>query len=101
MKFNEDLREYIPPQQLWKLHGGDLDFEYEHEKYWPALNAECDKRRAAYKQRWIEGGKQIGELEDYLRGGPQKSLKGVEGVSSSTGVSASQDDTPDVAGLKI
>lgn len=103
MKFNEPLRDYVPPQQLWKVHGGDLDFEYEHEKYWPALNAECDKRRAAYKQRWIDGGKQIGEYEEYLRGGSHKSIKpsSAEVEQDTTGGAASADQVPDVEKLKI
>lgn len=75
MKFNEDLCKFVPPSQLWNHAGGQLDFEYDHAQYWPALNGECDRRRAAYKQRWIEGGKMIGEYEEYLRGGNHKPLK--------------------------
>lgn len=102
MKFNEDLRKYVPPQQLWKAHGGDLQFEYDHAQYWPALNAECDKRRAAYKQRWIEAGKQIGEYEEYLRGGNVKSVKPVGGASEHTtnGVQVG-DETVDIGSLKV
>jgi len=75
MKFNEDLREYIPPQQLWTTHTGDLDFVYDHAAYWPALDAECTKRRQAYRARWEQGGKRIGEYEIYLRGGDHPSLQ--------------------------
>jgi len=74
MKFNESSRSYVPTEQLWKQYGGDLDFEYDHNAYWPALDAETKKRRTAYKQRWIAGGKRIGEYEEYLRGGNQKSI---------------------------
>jgi len=74
MKFNESSRQYVPTEQLWKQYGGDLDFEYDHNSYWPALDAETKKRRVAYKQRWIAGGKRIGEYEEYLRGGNQKSI---------------------------
>ena len=72
--FNEDLRKYVPPVQLDKAFRGDADFEYEHEKYWPALNKMCAERRAAYEERWTKAGKQIGEYEAYLRGGNQKSV---------------------------
>lgn len=38
LKFNEDTRQHVPPQQLWKEFSGDLDFEYDHDVYWPAFN---------------------------------------------------------------
>lgn len=86
MKFNEKLRNYVPAEQLWKESGGDLDFEYQHNVYWPALDAECQRRRAAYKERWVVAGKKVGEYEEYLRGGNQKSisqlLEEAEGTSS-------------------
>ena len=72
--FNEDLRKYVPPAHLDKAFGGDVDFEYEHEKYWPVLNKLCAARRAAYQERWEKAGKQVGEYEEYLRGVDQKSL---------------------------
>jgi len=74
MKFNEDLRAWVPPSQLWKAHGGDLDFEYDHAAYWRALQAETDARREKYRLRWERAGKRIGEFEDYLKGGDCKSL---------------------------
>lgn len=75
IKFDEDLNNFVPPVQLWKDYGGSLDFEYDHELYWPSLKAEAAKRRAAYTERWIAGGKMIGEHEAYLRGGAFKSLR--------------------------
>ena len=75
MKFNESTRQYVPPEQLWKQYGGDLEFEYDHKTYWPALEAETNRRREAYKQRWVAAGKKIGEYEEYLRGGNQKSIQ--------------------------
>ncbi|KAL1296569.1 hypothetical protein AAFC00_000067 [Neodothiora populina] len=100
MKFNEDLRKYVPPEQLWKESGGDLEFEYDHAKYWPALNAECDKRRAAYKQRWVEAGQKIGEYEEYLRGGDHKPLRDIV-VEAEKATAAAEDGTPDIAQLKV
>lgn len=79
MKFNEDLRQWVPPTQLWNQSGGDLDFEYDHAQYWPALTEECARRRAAYKKRWEAGGMKIGEFEEYLRGGDHPPLKDVAG----------------------
>ncbi|PSK43076.1 CRAL-TRIO domain-containing protein isoform B [Elsinoe australis] len=74
MKFSPVLRDYIPPEQLWKEFGGDLDFEYNHKAYWPALVEETTRRKDAYRTRWQKGGKMIGEYEEYLRGGSKKSL---------------------------
>jgi hypothetical protein len=89
MIFNDDLRKHVPPTQLQKDYGGDVDFQYDHSAYWPALNKICAERRAVYKDRWIKGGKQIGEYEAYLQGGDQQSLS-----SLSNGVVDAKDVSP-------
>lgn len=58
--------------------GGDVDFKYDHSIYWPALNQLAEQRRSAYYERWVKGGKRIGEFENYLKGGPSLSLSQVE-----------------------
>lgn len=68
LKFNEDMNQYVPSEQLWTEFRGQLDFEYDHEVYWPALTQLAAERRAERFRRWEAGGKQIGELEDYLAG---------------------------------
>ena len=68
LKFDQDLRLFVPPAQLLKTHGGDVDFVYEHEVYWPALNELAAKKRAVMVERWEAAGKKIGESEWYLRG---------------------------------
>lgn len=69
LKFNEDMTQYVPKEQLWTEYaGGLLDFEYDHSVYWPALMKLCEERREARRERWIAGGKLIGEHEDYLKG---------------------------------
>ncbi|KAK9774176.1 putative CRAL-TRIO domain-containing protein [Seiridium cardinale] len=68
LKFNEDMSQYVPKEQLWKEFMGELDFDYDHTVYWPALQKMCEERRAERKGRWESGGKHIGELEDYLGG---------------------------------
>ncbi|KMP08876.1 hypothetical protein DIZ76_016622 [Coccidioides immitis] len=73
LKFNEDLRQHVPPAQLWKAVNGDVEFEYDHASYWPALNALAAQRREEYRERWNKGGKLVGEHENYLKGGPGKS----------------------------
>ncbi|CAJ2508044.1 Uu.00g092300.m01.CDS01 [Anthostomella pinea] len=69
LKFNEDMAQYVPKEQLWsEFTGGELQFDYDHSVYWPALQKLCAERRAEWTQRWEAGGKQVGETEDYLKG---------------------------------
>ena len=62
------MSQFVPAEQLWTEFHGKLEFEYDHSVYWPALMKMCDDRREARLQRWVAGGKQIGELEDYITG---------------------------------
>jgi hypothetical protein len=69
LKFNEDMTQYVPAEQLWtEFAGGQLNFEYDHSVYWPALMKLCTERREEQMRRWEAGGKLIGEHEDYLKG---------------------------------
>ena len=68
LKFDEDLRLLVPPEQLLKNYGGDAEFEYEHGVYWPALIGLAEQRKKDMRARWEEAGKRIGESEAYLRG---------------------------------
>ncbi|GAB7358067.1 hypothetical protein MBLNU230_g0229t1 [Neophaeotheca triangularis] len=95
MKFNPENRDWVPPIQLWKQAGGDLDFEYDHSVYWPALDAECTKRREAYRSRWEKAGKRIGEYEEYLRGGNQACLSDVLGDKEKKEEKPAAGDTQD------
>ncbi|KAI1776014.1 CRAL/TRIO domain-containing protein [Hypoxylon cercidicola] len=82
LKFNEDMTQYVPKEQLWTEYtGGQLQFEYDHDVYWPALQKLCAQKRAEQVQRWEAGGKQIGEKEDYLKG---HDVQGVAPPSTST-----------------
>ncbi|ETI21486.1 hypothetical protein G647_07833 [Cladophialophora carrionii CBS 160.54] len=74
IKFNEDSGIHVPREQLLKESGGLVEFEYDHEIYWPALNDLCELKRQQYRARWEKGGKRIGEYEGYLKGGDEKSL---------------------------
>ncbi|KAE8377348.1 CRAL-TRIO domain-containing protein [Aspergillus bertholletiae] len=74
LKFNEDLCQHVPAAQLMKSMGGEVEFRYDHAIYWPTLNQIADQRRAAYRERWIQGGKRIGEYENYLKTGASPSL---------------------------
>lgn len=67
----------MPAEQLWSSDwNGDLDFEYDHETYWPALNELCKQRREQRMARWAAAGKAVGESEDYLSGGTDVSVTG-------------------------
>ncbi|OQE44484.1 hypothetical protein PENCOP_c002G03448 [Penicillium coprophilum] len=74
LKFNEDLRQHVPPSHLMKSVGGDVEFRYDHASYWPTLNKLAEQRREAYRERWAQGGKQVGEFENYLKGAKVPSL---------------------------
>lgn len=82
MRYNEPLTEHIPSSQLMKNAGGDCDFEYDHNVYWPALTALAETRRKERKDRWEAAGKHIGENEVYLWGGEEKSVGGFGGAAS-------------------
>lgn len=70
MRFNEALIDHVPKEQLIVSFGGDVNFEYDHEIYWPTLNELCDHRKKQFRERWESAGKKLGESESYLRGGP-------------------------------
>lgn len=74
IKFNEDSGIHVPREQLLKESGGLVEFEYDHEVYWPALNELCEIKREEMRARWERGGKRIGEYEGYLKGADVQSL---------------------------
>jgi hypothetical protein len=67
LKFNENLREYVPPEQLYELFGGDCEFEYDHETFWPAYLKLASERKEKYFARWKAAGGGIGQSEWDLR----------------------------------
>jgi hypothetical protein len=69
---------HVPRDQLLKESGGNVQFEYDHNQYWPALNELCEFKKEQYRRRWEKAGKRIGEHEAYLRGGDTKSLSELE-----------------------
>ena len=68
LNFDAKLRDLIPPEQLLKFFDGDAEFEYEHDKYWPAFIALANARKAEMVKRWESAGKPIGASEAYLKG---------------------------------
>lgn len=82
IKFNEDMKLYVPREQLMKEANGDVNFQYDHKTYWPALTKLTEMKRKAYRERWLAAGSRIGEYELYLRGGEQKPLVELEKATS-------------------
>jgi hypothetical protein len=97
LKFNEKMREHAPPEQLWNEFQGDLDFDYDHEIYWPALLQLCEERRRERKERWAKAGKHYGESEMYLRGGSEESIGKVAVEPAAEAVSAKDETKPTAA----
>lgn len=75
-------------KQWW---GGDCDFEYVHEKYWPALVKICDERRAKQMKRWKELGAKVGIMEWDMKTGWDTSQ------SDPVPISEKGTDTPSVS----
>lgn len=94
LKFNENLREYVPPEQLVELFGGDLHFEYEHETFWPEYLKLASERRERYFARWKAAGGGIGQSEWDLRAEKDTPVKMVatEEVNSEVPVSKGEDE---------
>lgn len=96
LKFNEDMSQYVPPEQMWsEFSSGKLDFDYDHSVYWPALHKLCSERREARWQRWVAGGQQLGESEDYLAGATEAGVA----QQAATGVADTPQATEKVDGV--
>lgn len=69
MKFNPDVVKdgIVAADNVMKDHwGGDCEFIYEHEKYWPAIDAMCKERKKKFLEKWRQLGGTIGIKEtDY------------------------------------
>jgi hypothetical protein len=97
LKFNDDMRQHVPPQQLWNEFHGDLEFEYDHAAYWPALMKLCDQKQAEHHERWVNGGKQYGESELYIKGGDAPSVGGGQSKAQETTAVVPTADSKDTA----
>lgn len=67
LKFNENLRNYVPSEQLYDLFGGDCKFEYDHQTFWPEYTKLALEKREMYFSRWKAAGGGIGQREWDLR----------------------------------
>lgn len=97
LKFNDDMRQHVPPSQLWNEFHGDMDFEYDHEVYWPALLKLANERYEERHERWVKAGKHYGESEIYLKGGNAPSVYQERTVTEPAEVVASEEKEQDGA----
>lgn len=58
--------------QLKKTFGGDRDFEYEHEQYWPELLRMTSERRQQWLKTWRDMGGRVGLKEWDFKGGNEQ-----------------------------
>lgn len=66
--FDEPFPEYVPGDMLDKDFGGDVNFEYDHEKYWDEMVKMAEVKRNRYFERFKEFGGKVGLSEVDLRG---------------------------------
>ncbi|KAJ3930536.1 MAG: CRAL/TRIO domain-containing protein [Lentinula lateritia] len=73
LKFNPDVVKdgiFAEDQVMKEFWGGNQDFEYDHEKYWPTLVDLCKARKMKWMDEWRKLGGKIGLCEsDYKTGG--------------------------------
>ncbi|ODV87744.1 hypothetical protein CANARDRAFT_173655 [[Candida] arabinofermentans NRRL YB-2248] len=66
--FDADFAEFCPAEQLDKDFNGLVDFDYDHSKYYPAVNEIAYKKRVHYMERFKKFGGVVGLSEVDLRG---------------------------------
>ncbi|OBA24321.1 hypothetical protein METBIDRAFT_130868 [Metschnikowia bicuspidata var. bicuspidata NRRL YB-4993] len=66
--FDQPFPEYVPVAQLDKDFGGEVNFEYDHAKYWDVMVEMALERKRLYVKRFEAFGSQIGLSEEDLRG---------------------------------
>ncbi|CAN6674471.1 phosphatidylinositol transfer protein Pdr16p [Trichomonascus vanleenenianus] len=79
--FQEPFPNYVPKEQLDEDFGGEVKFEYEHEKYWKIVNEIASKNRKVYMDNFRKLGGTIGLSEYDLR--QESSSSVVEEVADS------------------
>lgn len=65
--FSQPFPNYVPKQQLDVDFGGEVEFEYNHEDYWPKLTKLAAERRKTYEANFKTLGGTVGLSEADLR----------------------------------
>lgn len=66
--FDQPFPEYVPENHLDKDFGGHVNFDYDHEKYWPELLKLAHEKKTKYVKQFEKFGSKIGLSEVDLRG---------------------------------
>lgn len=65
--YQEPFPNYVPKEQLDKDFGGEVDFEYIQDKYWPVMNKIAAEKRKNYMHQFRRLNGEIGLSEVDLR----------------------------------
>lgn len=65
--FDEPFTSFIPLDQLDQIYGGNLNFEYDHSKYWTEMISIADSKYSQYMEKFDTLGGVIGLNEFDLR----------------------------------
>lgn len=66
--FDQPFPNYVPVSQLDKDFGGEVDFEYDHSKYWHEMISMAEEKKRKYIKRFETFGSKVGLSEADLRG---------------------------------
>lgn len=78
MRFNPQVVKddiFAPEMVMAESWGGSSEFEYVHEKYWPALLELCNSRKEAWMAKWREAGGKVGVKEWEYKSGDELTAK--------------------------
>ena len=90
-KFDEAIKQEVPGSHLAADFGGEVDFTYDHDRYWPDLIKLSDKRREEQLRRFREQcNSEIGASEWVIRGGEEASASRQDSGYEETTLVASQ-----------
>lgn len=73
VKFNPDVVGeglFTKNNLMTQWWGGDREFEWDHEQYWPTLVKMCKERKEHQMARWSELGAKVGLEEWHIKNGP-------------------------------
>src|ERR1700736_3062773 len=95
LKVNEDLRQYVPPEQLYDVFGGDYVFEYDHDVAYPEFVKLALERKDKFFAKWKAAGGGIGQSElDIRADGTEQVVKDTPAEAVTTSVAEEPKETP-------
>ncbi|KAF9468031.1 CRAL-TRIO domain-containing protein [Collybia nuda] len=81
MRFNPQVVKdsiFTPEMVMADAWGGSSEFEYVHDKYWPALVELCESRKETWMKKWKEEGGKVGIKEWKYKCGGELTSKSTE-----------------------